>query len=338
MRFDNPIYDHGFEFPDIADFPDILNESRFQGDGKEEIEIMTKGIEKKNLDIFKKGYENFTKVNDEKLFKKIDHMFSFYSTFEKRRKDLNIKSNKIFEDLFENGISFLRVDTKKIYELLEKDIDKLLGKSDWVPPIGVFDRSVELSPNIIKILNNGFYKMGILHAVTKYNGTRPLQIARGVLHIAKPSDNNWKQFLQDCKTVSKTTSYHIDPKEDVMKAMIYLNDISEKNGAFSYVKKSHRWVYDDLQNIFGRAISTGSYCHNKESRASVLQFPKKLRVSHNFGRLLLDNTHQQNMILDRETVCTSSNHGNLIVFDTAGMHRGGVCQSDYRIALQILMK
>ena len=29
MRFDNPIYDHGFVFPDIADFPDIKHEKHY---------------------------------------------------------------------------------------------------------------------------------------------------------------------------------------------------------------------------------------------------------------------------------------------------------------------
>ena len=33
MRFDNPIYDHGFVFPDIADFTDILHEKRYTGNG-----------------------------------------------------------------------------------------------------------------------------------------------------------------------------------------------------------------------------------------------------------------------------------------------------------------
>ena len=28
MRFDNPIYDHGFVFPDIADFPDVKNRTK----------------------------------------------------------------------------------------------------------------------------------------------------------------------------------------------------------------------------------------------------------------------------------------------------------------------
>ena len=34
--------------------------------------------------------------------------------------------------------------------------------------------------------------------------------------------------------------------------MMYLNDITLDDGSFSYVEKSNRWIYDDLQNIFGR--------------------------------------------------------------------------------------
>ena len=33
MRFDNPIYDHGFVFPDIADFPDVKHEKHYMGNG-----------------------------------------------------------------------------------------------------------------------------------------------------------------------------------------------------------------------------------------------------------------------------------------------------------------
>src|SRR6056300_374604 len=71
-----------------------------------------------------------------------------------------------------------------------------------------------------------FNSMGILQAATKYNKFKPLEVKNVVLHIAKPTDQNYKQFLYDCKTVSKTTNLHIDPKENVMKAMMYLNDIT----------------------------------------------------------------------------------------------------------------
>jgi len=85
-----------------------------------------------------------------------------------------------------------------------------------------------------------------------------------------------------------------------MKAMLYLNDITEDDGPFSYVEKSNRWIYDDLQNIFGRAISTGSYCYTPQSRAVVFHLPKQLRISHNFGRCLLDGSEQQEMILEKK--------------------------------------
>ena len=159
-----------------------------------------------------------------------------------------------------------------------------------------------------------FTKLGVLQGATKYNKGKQLQVKNVVLHIATPTDQNWKQFLYDCDTVTKTTNLHIDPKEDVIKSMMYLNDITLDDGPFSYVEKSNRWVYDDLQNIFGRAISTGSYCHTPESRVVVFQLPKILRISHNFGRVLLDDTEQQKMIIRKRKMFTSDK-GNLCIFD-----------------------
>ena len=46
MRFDNPIYDHGFVFPDIADFPDVKHERHYMGNGHEEyVSVMKEGIQ-----------------------------------------------------------------------------------------------------------------------------------------------------------------------------------------------------------------------------------------------------------------------------------------------------
>ena len=41
MRFDNPITDHGFEFPDLADFPGVEDEPRFIEDDKAENDLRT---------------------------------------------------------------------------------------------------------------------------------------------------------------------------------------------------------------------------------------------------------------------------------------------------------
>ena len=49
------------------------------------------------------------------------------------------------------------------------------------------------------------------------------------------------------------------------------------------------------------------------------------------------NTEEQERLLKQEKLFTSDK-GNLCIFDPAGMHRGGICKSGIRIALQILMK
>jgi len=339
MRFDNPINDHGFVFPDIADFPDVSNEDRYMGNSDaEHIAKIKDGIKYQNLKDFEEGYKWYmAKKPDQNLFKKLNAMFQFYNNFELSRIETGLPSNKIYEDLFENGISYLKVDTKILRTKLEDEINNLLKQPDWRPPPGRFDRAKQLDNDIIKVVNDMFESLGILQAATKYNKFKPLKVANVVLHIAKPTDQNYKQFLYDCKTVSKTTNLHIDPKENVIKSMMYLNEITEDDGPFSYIEKSNRWTYSKEQDIFGRAISTGSYCHTPESRAVVFQLPKQLRVSHNFGRLLQDGTEEQERLLKQEKLFTSDK-GNLCVFDPAGMHRGGICNKGNRIALQILMK
>ena len=338
MRFDNPIYDHGFVFPDIADFPDVKQEPKYQGNGNEQsVAIMKEAIQKSDLNMFQNGYQYYMKNVDTKLFNKLNTMFQFYANFEDNRIESNLPTNKIYEDLFENGISYLKVDVKELQSKLENDINTLLQQPDWRPPPGQFDRAKQLGPEYIRLVNDMFNKLGVIQGATKYNKGKQLQVKNVVLHIATPTDQNWKQFLYDCDTTTRTTNLHIDPKEDVIKAMMYLNDITLDDGPFSYVEKSNRWIYDDLQNIFGRAISTGSYCDTPQSRATVFQLPKICRVSHNFGRILLDDDPQQKMIVDKEKMFTSDK-GNLCIFDPAGMHRGGICNKGTRIALQILMK
>ena len=337
MRFDNPIFDHGFTFPDIADFPDVADEYRNPSD-VDGVDIIRKSIQSRDLSSFRKGYRSLVKHNDEKLFAKLEHMFNFYSTFRSSRKEMGIKSNKVYEGLYENGISYLDLDIDDLVKSTKPIVDKLLSKPDWRPPPGKFDRFQQLDDSYKSKVQNLFKKSGIIDAASKYNkGGRMLRVANVVLHIAKPTDQNWKQFLYDCDTITKTTNTHIDPKEDVIKAMVYLNDVDEDTGPFCYVEKSNRWVYDSVQDIFGRSITTASYCCDPESRKKVFQFPKFLRVSHNFGRLLLDGTPEQDKILNEQTMFTRS-MGNVCVFDPAGIHKGGICNSKNRIALQVLMK
>ena len=154
MRFDNPIYDHGFVFPDIADFPDVKDEPKYQGNGNEQsIDIMKEAIQKNDLNMFQNGYQYYMKNVDTKLFNKLNTMFQFYTNFEDNRIESDLPTNKIYEDLFENGISYLKVNVKELQDKLEQDINNLLQQPDWRPPPGQFDRAKQLGPEYIKIVN-----------------------------------------------------------------------------------------------------------------------------------------------------------------------------------------
>ena len=41
-------------------------------------------------------------------------MFQFYANFEDNRIESDLPTNKIYEDLFENGISYLKIDVKEL--------------------------------------------------------------------------------------------------------------------------------------------------------------------------------------------------------------------------------
>ena len=57
---------------------------------------------------------------------------------------------------------------------------------------------------------------------------------------------------------------------------------------------------------------------HQSQESVVFQLPKQLRISHNFNRVLLDNTEEQERILEREKLFTSDK-GNLCVFDPIGI-------------------
>jgi hypothetical protein len=66
--------------------------------------------------------------------------------------------------------------------------------------------------------------------------------------------------------------------------------------------------------------------------------PKQLRVTYNFGRLVLDNSALEKNLFDNLDIITS-NKGNVIVFDPGGgIHYGGTVKKGRRIVLQVLMK
>ena len=294
MRFDNPIEDHRlYEMLDLAEYSEVRNE--FRQEQNIDLSVLCQRFSDQDL----KGFnieldriialslkENPISTEENELSipwrEKLNRYFVFYNSF--KVNSVMLKNNRVFDDLFNNGYSIQSIDEDKISFLkksLKNEINSLLNKSDWVPPVGgEYDRELYLDDFYLKYLNDIFKANGILEAASAYYNKK-CSVKVIMLNIQTETDKHPLEMFRDCEKISKHTNLHMDPLEGVVKAMVYLNEVTEDNCPCSYLPKSNRFIYDPLQSLFARAISTGSYCQNKESRASVFRLPKKLRVSTN---------------------------------------------------------
>ncbi len=268
--------------------------------------------------------------------KKLDQYFDFYKKFKVHSK--KIDGNKVFDNLYSKGFAFLKLDSKKLWSRhIEIKYKTLCKKKDWQPPPGTFDRWIDLNDHTKSKINRILKEKKIIQACEAYYAKK-MKVTHVRLTVCRPTDNSWKQFLYDCKKITKYTNLHIDPLEGVIKAIIYLNDVGQNNGPTSFLPKSNRYILDPLQSLFARTIAIGNYCHNKFSRRCVFRLPKKLRVTTNFGRLISDNS-KLCKYLDKNLKILTSSKGDTLLFDPgSGIHNGGIVKSGERIALQVVIE
>ena len=329
MRWDNPIKPDWFEFPDLAAFPDYASEPRNTDDY--DMSVINESISSGNADLF---IDEVQKVAGSIAgLGKLKNFFKEVTTRKLHSRD-DIQT-ECGQALYEHGRYITRISFNDLD--VESLVDSYLSKPDWTPSPGSYDRGGMLSGNHLQVIQSKFSKAGILKGVEEYSGKKR-SVNAAYLHVSTSTDHHYKQFFGDAETTPRWTNLHIDPKQDVIKAIVYLNDIDENAGGFGFVPKSHRYVYPLVQEIFGRAISTGNYCDTSKKRKSVFSLPKQLRVSYNFGRCIMDDSNLARE-LDKRFQRVTSDMGNVTVFDPgAGMHQGGIVKEGKRIAIQVLMK
>jgi len=357
------INDHGFEFPDMAELPEVMHEQRFT-DSTESNSIVAElqGLFQRKASVndfdfaVKKLLEHTTtqmpwqdgehdiinawrkKLGRQYRFQLANRGWSFHN------KD---SDNKHFKEMAENGVTFgtSRI-VEKIKDVLQPDIDVLLEKEDSISPIGAYDRA---NPNLGQrgmvvqdLLNSEFKEQGILDAAHTYTGRR-IDVKKVTLHISYPSDSHIYQQYRDINLATdkhpNTTNLHIDPKFDLLKGAFYLTDVTDQQGPIWFVKGSNRWKHDEFESVWGRANAVGNYLHDPLHRRAMFRLPKRLRLNYQFGRNLLDGTREQERITDKIVKLTTDQTGNFALFDPGfTMHTGGNVDTGMRINLQLQLK
>ncbi|GAA0645348.1 hypothetical protein [Brevundimonas lenta] len=150
--------------------------------------------------------------------------------------------------------------------------------------------------------------------------------------INDTTDTFWRDIFPDAelKTLPPTAYCHRDASGGDLKAIIYMTDVGDRTGPFSYVVGSNRMKINRLDDLICEANdSNGLAGTDAQSRARFAALPKKLRQKGAFG-----NDLRPDSPLGREIGqglwAVKAGKGSIVLFDTKGIHRGGMVEDGER--------
>jgi len=183
-------------------------------------------------------------------------------------------------------------------------------------------------------------KSGAVDFISAYLG-KPVDFCYAALDHAHPEQVWYQDCYNDTKLgTSKTVYMHTDADTGIIKAMMYLRDVHEIDGAFCFVPGSHKWDRSPLNvavhkgfdeatgYVFAGRPDNGEYYRPRfrhlESRRDMLSLPLPLRGSTHFGDDIVDGSELSDALLGAEKRFIDP-AGTIVMFDgSRGIHRGGL--------------
>lgn len=152
------------------------------------------------------------------------------------------------------------------------------------------------------------------------------------LQINDVSDTFWRDIFPDADlgSLPPTAYCHRDSSGGDLKAIIYMSDVDERTGPFSYVLGSNRMRIRRLDDLICEANdSNGLGGTDPKARARFAALPARLRQKGSFG-----NDLKPESPLGREIGAglwaVKAGRGSIVLFDTKGIHRGGMVEDGER--------
>lgn len=187
-------------------------------------------------------------------------------------------------------------------------------------------------------LTNILKRHQVISTLSYYRNV-PLAVSYIYVHISDPDDLDWRNHFIDIGLPDPKSVYmHFDSTIQSMKCLLYLTPVTAENGPFCHVQGSNRIKKGFLEYVARKA---NDQCHldgcDPETRKLFYALPKFFQHKSEFGNDLIDTDVETQEMLTRERQFTTDN-GNLILFDTDSLHRGGMIKEGRRIMLQIGFK
>jgi ectoine hydroxylase-related dioxygenase (phytanoyl-CoA dioxygenase family) len=248
--------------------------------------------------------------------------------------------NSIADSMNKFGISVVKIpdqdflDLEKISKphfdsLLQKRSNKTSNNRDFEDS-RIYANRVS-SPKLFTIIEDIFEKNGIMRGASSQLG-RDVKLIDINPQINDKSDNFWSEIFKDKENLKfpETAYFHRDASGGDLKAIIYLTDVSNDNGPFTFSIGSHKISISKIDDwICETNDSSGFSSTEKNKRFEFSQLPEFLRQKGSFGNDLDPNSNFTKSILESSWKITASK-GSIVLFDTKGAHRGGMVVNGQR--------
>lgn len=185
--------------------------------------------------------------------------------------------------------------------------------------------------DLFEQIDKALTESGTLGAASGYLG-RPARLVDVNPQINDPSDGFWREVFPDTgiSEIPATAYFHRDASGGDLKAIFYLSEVGERNGPFSYVLGSNRMAVSKVDDLICEANdSNGLAGTDPRARRLFAALPRKLRQKCSFGNDLTEDSE-----LGREIRAglwaIKAPRGSIVLFDTKGVHRGGMVEQGER--------
>jgi hypothetical protein len=257
------------------------------------------------------------------------------------------------EQILEEGYTAYRMPPetiREVRELLMPDIERLRRGLVEVPDeVIITPPSNPVARDIVKEFCE---QAGVFEALSAYYG-HPYRDLGFAIHLSYSKDTWFRQFDDIGLEMPQTAQMHFDLSFEHPKAMLYLNDVSEKQGPFSVVQKTEPWEWFGSELAFRKEILYGvayftaeihgqtmtgnrSVLRIPEARRIFVSLPCSLRRLSHAGDHILDGTDLSRQLLRAETRLVGEAGLMPIFAGSHVFHRGGLVTEGERWALQIV--
>lgn len=201
---------------------------------------------------------------------------------------------------------------------------------------GQIDTLRDDSPALFSAVERALEATGVLPSVRAYLGCRA-EIRKVTVQMNDEWDGYWRgHFEKMGLPLPETAFFHVDNTYGVVKVIMYVSDVTETSGPFSYVPGTNRIKYGPIEGLLLRA--TDIWIDEwPQHRAQLLTLPRSFRMKAKFGDDIPADSGWGRRLLEEEVVMTSDG-GDLLLFDVMGIHRGGMVKNGERRILQIMMR